>query len=303
MGGVWNRWYKEYLTGLRDHHYGQRVRTGLYVSPSKDDIVLIDDTPAIPRKRDHWKLGRVVEVHKSPDGYIRVASVQSQGQVLTRPVKKLYPVEFAGKEDEPWRKYAWGKYWCATGLKEAAKHASTQVEEVGVGDDEVGVSTDEVGDNEIIVGSDDQRVGEEDVGSVRDGGGHESANEHDESTDGWSDTSEERQSKRRLKKANKKKGQGTRESIIAKPTMQRDTRRTEVRRSPVGKRLGPDPIIGYKKYDKGAPRTRQQARQEAAYESPIVAISQQEIEEAESQANHRRYQGGGSSSSSRGRQM
>ena len=46
----------------------------------------------IPRYR--WPIARIIEVHKSEDGYIRSAKlVKSNGYTITRPAQKLYPLE------------------------------------------------------------------------------------------------------------------------------------------------------------------------------------------------------------------
>ena len=129
---VWQRWHKEYLTALRDYHCYDKQKKSLYMVPAVGDVVLIDDVPAAPKRRDQWKLGKVETLYPSPDKQIRVVGVRSQGQLLTRPIKKLYPVEFAGKDNEPWRNKAWGKYWSHSMIREQPRTVATQCE-VGVG--------------------------------------------------------------------------------------------------------------------------------------------------------------------------
>ena len=45
--------------------------------------------------RHLWKLGRVTELIRSKDGTVRAAKVKcgSTGNVISRPINKLYPIE------------------------------------------------------------------------------------------------------------------------------------------------------------------------------------------------------------------
>ncbi len=53
------------------------------------DIVLVcqSDLP-----RDHWPLGRILEVYAGKDGHNRVAQVQLAEKTLMRPIHKLVPL-------------------------------------------------------------------------------------------------------------------------------------------------------------------------------------------------------------------
>lgn len=52
-------------------------------------VVKDDQTP-----RTHWKIGRVVDIIKSHDGYVRSARIfMPSKRVITRPVNHLFPLE------------------------------------------------------------------------------------------------------------------------------------------------------------------------------------------------------------------
>ena len=52
--------------------------------------------------RQHWRLGRVLEVIESKDNNIRGAKVLigKSKQVITRPINKLYPIEETNERNE-----------------------------------------------------------------------------------------------------------------------------------------------------------------------------------------------------------
>ena len=105
----WNRWLREYVPNLIERLKWLRNRRNLAVN----DLVLVI-SPNTPR--GSWPIGRVVNVHLSPDGVVRSADVKvfratqlppkkrkgpsdidCTTHLYTRPVHKLCLLE----EDEP----------------------------------------------------------------------------------------------------------------------------------------------------------------------------------------------------------
>lgn len=81
----WKRWHNEYL-----HTLQQRSKwTDRTKPPSIGTIVIIkqDNVPPLT-----WHLGRIAELHPSPDGQIRTATVQTANGRFKRPLVKLCPV-------------------------------------------------------------------------------------------------------------------------------------------------------------------------------------------------------------------
>uniref|UniRef100_A0A914EKB0 DUF5641 domain-containing protein n=1 Tax=Acrobeloides nanus TaxID=290746 RepID=A0A914EKB0_9BILA len=94
----WKMWYEHYLKALREHqkvtHRSLRSRNPR--TPRIGEVVIIQEENA---PSGTWDLGRVKELVKSSDSYIRVAKVRkSNGHVLTRAINLLYPLEVS---DEP----------------------------------------------------------------------------------------------------------------------------------------------------------------------------------------------------------
>lgn len=79
-----NRFRKEYLAQLVQRHSQSsgNVQVG--------DIVLVG---AENIKRINWPIARVQELCKGRDGRVRVVKVKTHNGILTRPVRKLYPLE------------------------------------------------------------------------------------------------------------------------------------------------------------------------------------------------------------------
>ena len=78
----WKRWLKEYLPTLQERAKWMKPRRSLKIG----DLVLIADENV---HRGKWPLGRVVDVFRGKDGYVRSAKVRTSLTVLTRPVTKL----------------------------------------------------------------------------------------------------------------------------------------------------------------------------------------------------------------------
>ena len=94
----WNRWHREYLSGLREVH---RIHNGVPNRIAKGDIVLIQEENA---KRNDWKLGIVEKLISGKDGQVRGAQVRKattrgKPEILNRPLQKLFPLETERKLD------------------------------------------------------------------------------------------------------------------------------------------------------------------------------------------------------------
>ena len=96
----WNRWQKEYLVDLREHHR----RTG---KDEKSDEAKVGDVVLVQQdgvKRGLWKLGRIEERIVSKDGCVRGCKVRvmTKGKPvhLNRPLQKLFPLELRGAHNQ-----------------------------------------------------------------------------------------------------------------------------------------------------------------------------------------------------------
>ena len=92
LNHFWNRWRKEYLTELREHHRRTR-RSGKAVQVG--DIVCVYEDK-IPRQQ--WKLARIVYLFTGRDAEVRAAALRvcdKSGKVIEmrRPLQKLFPLE------------------------------------------------------------------------------------------------------------------------------------------------------------------------------------------------------------------
>ena len=93
LSHFWNRWRKEYLANLREFHKcksGKRER-----EVEVGDVVVVYEEE---RKRGEWKMGVVERLVTGRDNVVRGATVRvvTKGKPirLSRPVQKLYPLEF-----------------------------------------------------------------------------------------------------------------------------------------------------------------------------------------------------------------
>ena len=87
----WNRWRREYLTDLREHHRGKRESQN---KVSIGDVVLVHEDNAM---RSNWKKGKVVEQIVGKDSVERDAKLRfiTKGKpiIVNRAVQKLHPLE------------------------------------------------------------------------------------------------------------------------------------------------------------------------------------------------------------------
>ena len=89
----WNRWRKEYLASLREFHKCNAKGKQRVVTVGEAVVVYEDD-----KKPGEWKMGAVEGLVMGRDGIVRGATVRvvTKGKAvrLSRPVQKLYPLEF-----------------------------------------------------------------------------------------------------------------------------------------------------------------------------------------------------------------
>ena len=96
----WNRWRREYLSELREHHLGKKTSQSRVIK--KGDVCVHEDN--VPRQR--WKLATVQELIHGRYNLVRGAVVwlASKGErvEIQRPIQKLYPVEVYEHHDGNW---------------------------------------------------------------------------------------------------------------------------------------------------------------------------------------------------------
>lgn len=82
----WNRWRQEYLQTLT-----QRAKWTKHSKPLNiGSVVILKIDNTVPL---HWPFARVEELHASPDGIVRIATIRTvDGSRLTRPLAKLCPL-------------------------------------------------------------------------------------------------------------------------------------------------------------------------------------------------------------------
>ena len=86
----WKQWQREYLTNLREQHAGTAKATLSGETATIGKVVLIhDNTP-----RSQWRLGVITELHPGKDGFVRAVTLKTgNGNMLSRPIERLYPIE------------------------------------------------------------------------------------------------------------------------------------------------------------------------------------------------------------------
>ena len=87
----WNRWRREYLTDLREHHRGRKESQN---KVSIGNVVFVHEDNT---KRSNWKMGKVVEQIVGKDDVVRGAKLRliTKGKpfIVNRAVQKLYLLE------------------------------------------------------------------------------------------------------------------------------------------------------------------------------------------------------------------
>ena len=82
-----NIWRTQYLTALRERHYPCAKGQSL---PVKVGSIVILETPS---NRDFWPMGKVLELVKDTEGFVRSVKVLSRGVTYTRTLNKLVLLE------------------------------------------------------------------------------------------------------------------------------------------------------------------------------------------------------------------
>ena len=89
---VKNRWEVEYLSQLNKHQ--QTMSRPLAVG---DVVFVLDDT----KRKQFWRLGRIMELFPGRDGKRRVAKVKLSNSTLLRPIQRLVPLEVSSQDVAP----------------------------------------------------------------------------------------------------------------------------------------------------------------------------------------------------------
>ena len=96
MQAFWKLWQREYLTGVREPHALRKNKSISGERVAQGKVVLIhDETP-----QNQWKLGVIIQLHQGKDGLVRSVTLRTAtGNLISRPVAKLYPLEVLAEED------------------------------------------------------------------------------------------------------------------------------------------------------------------------------------------------------------
>jgi hypothetical protein len=96
----WKRWRTEYIATLRSWRVKEgRKNPGNYM-PSIGDVVLVDPQVVGKKNRAMYPLGVIEDTIMGRDGHCRVVHVRTQGSVLRRPTKLIYPLEVKMSQDQ-----------------------------------------------------------------------------------------------------------------------------------------------------------------------------------------------------------
>ena len=96
MQAFWKQWQREYLTGLREQHSSQKNKNISGERVARGRVVLIHDETL----RNQWKLGVIIQLHQGKDGLVRSVTLRTaKGNLISRPIEKLYPLEVLAEED------------------------------------------------------------------------------------------------------------------------------------------------------------------------------------------------------------
>ena len=86
-------WESDYLTALRERHYGAVPAQNKDLILEGDVVLLKSDT-----HRSDWPFGRIVKVNKDSDNIIRSVEVFSLGKTSYKTIEKLVPLEVSDRE-------------------------------------------------------------------------------------------------------------------------------------------------------------------------------------------------------------
>lgn len=103
LNDQWKRFYRNYLSELRQHHLYRKDGKGIPELKLGDVVVVKDDGP-LPRSK--WPLDRVNDLISGKDGFIRGAKISvitrnGLTSEITRPIQKLIPLEITNEESQP----------------------------------------------------------------------------------------------------------------------------------------------------------------------------------------------------------
>lgn len=76
------RWKHEYLVQLNQRYKWKTQRLNVKI----DDLVIVKEDGFPPTE---WCLGRIEQLHSSPDGNVRVVDVRTARGIITRPITKI----------------------------------------------------------------------------------------------------------------------------------------------------------------------------------------------------------------------
>ena len=88
VNAVWNEWRTQYLLQLRQYHQNVNQPKSPFRFQVDDVVILKNNQP-----HDSWPLGRIVKLHTSPDGIVRSVDVEFKGEVKTRSIQTIIPLE------------------------------------------------------------------------------------------------------------------------------------------------------------------------------------------------------------------
>ena len=87
------RWQKEYLTALRERHYGASLPP---TNPKLKvgEVVLVESEIT----REHWPLGRILRLLPDQYGTVRAVEVLCKGNKVVKTINKLIPLEIQSSD-------------------------------------------------------------------------------------------------------------------------------------------------------------------------------------------------------------
>lgn len=89
LNKLWEIWKTQYLLSLRE-----RVERGVKnigKEPQFGDIVIVEED--LPRPL--WKLGKIIELIKGRDGFVRTVKLNLNGKIFKRSITQIYPLEIS----------------------------------------------------------------------------------------------------------------------------------------------------------------------------------------------------------------
>ena len=89
-------WVRDYLTSLRERHFGNHPPEPEVCPLNVGDIVLVD----LDGHRNLWPMGRVTKLYTGKDNKVRSVQVLIRGKLYDKPLSKLVHLELGRKERE-----------------------------------------------------------------------------------------------------------------------------------------------------------------------------------------------------------